>query len=190
MLCQVVLLPFIEDHDKAMDVWEEDESKFWGLLFSEDEYFKTIPLLVIDGAHRLHVCVDKDISLMRACFLRPTISIAQQTCLSHDQNRITTDGHVKQTDADNMYSFIQLRKRNKFTQVRVLALSFLSCCCVVINVVFFQRDDSIYIYFCIPAGQSAGGARRQSVCFHGLHVVPGLGCRQCRFLCLPEGPIA
>ena len=137
-------MPFIEEHDKAMDVWEEDESKFWALLFSDDAYFKTIPMHVIDGAHRHHVCTERKISQMRATFLRPTISIAEQTCLGHDQNRITTDGHVKQTDADNMYSFIKLRNTHKLTQVHVLVTCVLFVLCLYNN---GSHTRTVYVVF-------------------------------------------
>ena len=115
------MVPYIEDSQEAIEQWLADEGQFWIRLFdSEDPVFKRILCIVVDGAHRLHVCSEKLILRMRAVFARPTISIAEQTSLGHDQNRVTTEGHVKQSDADNMFSFVQLVVDRNISQVREL----------------------------------------------------------------------
>ena len=59
-----------------------------------------------------------------------------QTALSHAQNRLTTMGHIKQTDADNMYSFCNLTMVNSCSQVRneknLICMNYLPMCCIYV----------------------------------------------------------
>jgi hypothetical protein len=121
---QVLVVPFIEDNPAAIKVYLADEGTFWLRLSTPDDPFSTIPLIIMDGAHRHHVSLDLALEDMRTLYARPTISISEQTALGHARNRMTTDGHVKQTDADNMYSFVQLVNERKFTQVLRMRIQF------------------------------------------------------------------
>jgi hypothetical protein len=47
-----------------------------------------------------------------------TPALHLQSAMGHSQNRLTTEGHVKQTDADNMWSFMDLQNTHGMTQVR------------------------------------------------------------------------
>lgn len=66
--------------------------------------------------------------------------------MGHSQNRLTTEGHVKQTDADNMWSFIELQEKYNYTQV---------CTHVHIMIATHQKRLQLLIaYVCFVCAQS------------------------------------
>ena len=76
MLVQVWVVPWIEDHPDALNLYKLNEGAFWmRLLDPNDDWSKTIMLLIIDGAHRHWVCGTKEIKTMRAVYVRPSISM-------------------------------------------------------------------------------------------------------------------
>lgn len=50
------------------------------------------------------------------------IFVCVQSALGHGQNNKVSFGHVKQTDADNMYSYCTMIDKNNFTQVSGLSV--------------------------------------------------------------------
>lgn len=75
-LVQVWVVPWIEEDQDALKLYKVNEGAFWmKLLDPNDDWSKTIMLLIIDGAHRHWVCGVKKIKTMRAVFVRPSISM-------------------------------------------------------------------------------------------------------------------
>jgi hypothetical protein len=169
---QVLVVPYIEDNPAAMEVYQADEGKFWVRLFTPGDAFSEINMIVVDGAHRLYVSNQLKLKEMRTLFARPTISICQQTALGHSRNRMTTEGHVKQTDADNMYSFVQLVNDRKFTQV------FTTCVHFLLDPYFYEwLFISCMIITCLCVTETGSGhPRRGSKSLHRFHVEPRLEC--------------
>ena len=92
---KVWLIPYIEGNEEAMAVYINNHLYFWKRWMDpNDEFHKTIPALVVDGAHRRFVTVKLQIVQMRANFLQPTMSIFEMVraalfCRSAAFERIT-----------------------------------------------------------------------------------------------------
>ena len=95
LITQILVVPYIEDNDEAVAIYNNNPLFFWKRWFDvNDEFHKIIPALVVDGAHRRFVTVKLQIVQMRANFLQPTMSIfeivrAALFCRSAAFERIT-----------------------------------------------------------------------------------------------------
>ena len=76
LITQIWVVPHIEDNDEAVEVYNNNPLFFWKRWFDvNDEFHKTIPALVVDGAHRRYVSLSLNIVQLRCNFLQPTMSV-------------------------------------------------------------------------------------------------------------------
>jgi hypothetical protein len=73
----VVVVPYIENNKAAIKVYKKDRMQFWRRVFTLNDDFNAIQMLVCDGAHRRKVSIRRALLQMRAKFLEPDISIGE-----------------------------------------------------------------------------------------------------------------
>ena len=76
LIPQIWVVPYIEDNEEAVTVYLNNPLFLWKRWFDvNDEFHKTIPALVVDGAHRRFVSLNLCIVQLRCNFLQPTMSV-------------------------------------------------------------------------------------------------------------------
>ena len=76
LITQILVVPYIEDNDEAVAIYNNNPLFFWKRWFDvNDEFHKIIPALVVDGAHRHFVSLELMLVQMSSNFLQPTISV-------------------------------------------------------------------------------------------------------------------
>ena len=76
LITQIWVVPHIEDNDEAVEVYNNNPLFFWKRWFDvNDEFHKTIPVLVADGAHRRYVSLKLCLVQMRSNFAQPIMSV-------------------------------------------------------------------------------------------------------------------
>ena len=69
-------MPYIEKSSELVELYKRNEGLFWIRLWDPYDYIsKFMDTLIIDGAHRRHVSLQKKLSHMRTLWLRPTTSV-------------------------------------------------------------------------------------------------------------------
>ena len=59
LITQILVVPYIEDNDEAVAIYNNNPLFFWKRWFDvNDEFHKIIPALVVDGAHRHFVSLE------------------------------------------------------------------------------------------------------------------------------------
>ena len=77
-ILQVMVVPYIEDNNLAMEEFRSDEPAFWRRLLDPNDVFaRTIKLLVVDGAHRRFISVELKLESMFVIYLKPNISFGE-----------------------------------------------------------------------------------------------------------------
>ena len=76
LIPQIWVVPYIENDEAAVAVYLKSPLLFWKRWFDvDDDFHKSIPALVVDGAHRRYVSLSLSIVQLRCNFLQPTMSV-------------------------------------------------------------------------------------------------------------------
>ena len=76
LIPQIWVVPYIENDEAAVAVYLKNPLLFWKRWFDvDDDFHKSIPALVVDGAHRRYVSLSLSIVQLRCNFLQPTMSV-------------------------------------------------------------------------------------------------------------------
>ena len=81
------MVPYIEDNVELCNLYINNVAIFWVRLFSfldgaEDDAFKDLKLLIVDGAHRHEVSGELGLEFIWARFAPPTMSIHDMVSLA------------------------------------------------------------------------------------------------------------
>jgi hypothetical protein len=90
---QITVQPWIERSPALCTLYQESPCEFWGRLMStlapegpQDDDFIEMILLVVDGAHRRYISVERLLPRVWVRFLLPTMSFGQMVTFCCHQN--------------------------------------------------------------------------------------------------------